>query len=275
MEIDEESVFVNYNSENDYVNTVNFYPNIWGNSYESFIPPTFALYFESEKRFVLFKCVRYGVKFKVEHSIVNRPDPFYLKVLKNPYHFEGSAFVIPTIDNKNFTLWFANAWLCKKNIGELSAVIPVMHVSKFNSYFPYSQTCSHKIYEHISDYEVNKGYVENYSTLTSEFILSIVFSGKKIPFDVILNEDVSVISHIKPIPNFISELVIEKAISNHETCPITLDLIEKETACVTSCFHVFEKESIATWLNDKKNESKCPVCKQQCIISTTTIDSSI
>jgi hypothetical protein len=263
----QESVFAHYDLSNEYSNNVKFYPNIWGNSYESFIPPMFALYFEAEKRFVLFKFTRIGLKFKVENSFVNRDEPFYLKVTGSPFDFQDGSYNIPLVENRSVTLWFANAWLCKKNGVDLNALIPIMHVSNYYPHFTFLHSASHKVYENIIDYDKNKEYINNYTKLTPEYIMSIILSSKKIPFDVICSsEEETIISHVKPIPTYISEIIIENAINKKQTCPITLDEITKDSACVTSCFHVFDKEALTIWLKDKKNNSCCPLCKQKCVM---------
>lgn len=53
--------------------------------------------------------------------------------------------------------------------------------------------------------------------------------------------------------------LINHAVSEHMTCPISMNAIQKSTACVTSCQHIFERESIQHWLADHSN---CPVCRQ-------------
>jgi len=47
-------------------------------------------------------------------------------------------------------------------------------------------------------------------------------------------------------------------------CPITTDEIDIANGAVTSCFHIFEKNAIATWLASDKSKKQCPVCKKEC-----------
>lgn len=61
------------------------------------------------------------------------------------------------------------------------------------------------------------------------------------------------------LQTFTIQALINHAISEHMTCPISMNPIEKDTACVTSCQHIFERESIRHWLTDHSN---CPVCRQ-------------
>jgi hypothetical protein len=58
---------------------------------------------------------------------------------------------------------------------------------------------------------------------------------------------------------FTIQALINHAISENMTCPISMNPIDKSTACVTTCQHIFERDSIAHWLADHAN---CPVCRQ-------------
>ena len=58
---------------------------------------------------------------------------------------------------------------------------------------------------------------------------------------------------------FTIQALIGHAIKENLTCPISMNPIEPSTACITSCQHVFERESIQRWLADHEN---CPVCRQ-------------
>lgn len=61
------------------------------------------------------------------------------------------------------------------------------------------------------------------------------------------------------IPVFVRNILIADAVAKAATCPITMEPITVANAAVTSCFHLFQKEAITTWLRD---HSSCPVCKQ-------------
>lgn len=58
---------------------------------------------------------------------------------------------------------------------------------------------------------------------------------------------------------FTIQALISHAISENMTCPISMNAIKQSTACVTSCQHIFERDSITHWLADHSN---CPVCRQ-------------
>ena len=62
-----------------------------------------------------------------------------------------------------------------------------------------------------------------------------------------------------PIPQFVGNLLIQNARSGRESCPIsTAPYTEIRSLSATSCFHVFETESIERWLVDN---TTCPVCR--------------
>jgi hypothetical protein len=49
-----------------------------------------------------------------------------------------------------------------------------------------------------------------------------------------------------------------------ETCSITGEEIDVTNGAMTSCFHIFEKNAIATWLAMPNSQDKCPVCNCKC-----------
>jgi len=62
----------------------------------------------------------------------------------------------------------------------------------------------------------------------------------------------------------ISNSMIDTAIRDKEVCPISLEPIRKETAaCVSPCYHCFDRESIEQWL---LQSDKCPQCRIKCVI---------
>jgi len=72
---------------------------------------------------------------------------------------------------------------------------------------------------------------------------------------------------LKPIPQRIAWLIAEDSSKSKETCAITTDEISPITAAVTTCFHVFEYESIQEWVNKNPARPTCPVCREVCAIT--------
>ena len=71
---------------------------------------------------------------------------------------------------------------------------------------------------------------------------------------------------LKPIPRRIAWLIAEDASKNKESCPITTNDISPITAAVTSCFHVFETDSLSEWFA-RHPITKCPVCREVCLMT--------
>lgn len=72
---------------------------------------------------------------------------------------------------------------------------------------------------------------------------------------------------LKPIPQRIAWIIAEESSKSKETCAITTDEISPITAAVTTCFHVFEYESILEWVNKNPARPTCPVCREVCAIT--------
>jgi len=66
------------------------------------------------------------------------------------------------------------------------------------------------------------------------------------------------------IPTHAVLALLRDAAIQGSTCPITTEEIDVSNGAVTSCFHLFEKNSIATWLANEKSKKQCPVCKKEC-----------
>jgi hypothetical protein len=80
-------------------------------------------------------------------------------------------------------------------------------------------------------------------------------AGQVPPRNIILPEE---------IPQRIAWIVAEDACKRGEDCSITLDAITPITAAVTSCFHVFDADAIAKWLESTPG-SLCPMCKKAAV----------
>lgn len=69
---------------------------------------------------------------------------------------------------------------------------------------------------------------------------------------------------IKEIPSHAIRLLLLGAVIQEEECPISGIPIDITNGGVTSCFHLFEKDSIARWLALPHTNKKCPICMQSC-----------
>ena len=66
-----------------------------------------------------------------------------------------------------------------------------------------------------------------------------------------------------PLPKHIQTIVLERAESDGQTCPITMAPIRRDTASVTNCGHIFQTAAIQEWLSE--NET-CPECRGICSV---------
>jgi len=64
-------------------------------------------------------------------------------------------------------------------------------------------------------------------------------------------------------PPHLVDSVLTTAEKERKLCPITMEPIRKETAAITSCGHIFQKEAIHEWL---QGNDTCPECRQRCSI---------
>ena len=63
------------------------------------------------------------------------------------------------------------------------------------------------------------------------------------------------------IPKFVAELIKKEAIEKNGMCPISMESFsECNSLRLTSCYHLFESDSLQRWLLSK---SACPLCKQE------------
>jgi hypothetical protein len=58
------------------------------------------------------------------------------------------------------------------------------------------------------------------------------------------------------IPRHIVSDFIDAAIAKNDTCPITLEPFVKETTCMTSCGHLFNREALS------RVTGPCPTCRK-------------
>ena len=65
-----------------------------------------------------------------------------------------------------------------------------------------------------------------------------------------------------PVPKFVADLLIADAVAKAATCPITMEPLKADTAAVTTCFHIFDANAIASWLASDAGNGACAVCRK-------------
>lgn len=63
------------------------------------------------------------------------------------------------------------------------------------------------------------------------------------------------------IPSFVADLIIADAVAKNIPCPITMEPLTKDSATVTSCYHVFDATALAAWVASGADGAP-PVCPQ-------------
>jgi predicted Zn-ribbon and HTH transcriptional regulator len=67
------------------------------------------------------------------------------------------------------------------------------------------------------------------------------------------------------LPDYVAKQLVEKAITENKTCPISLEPIISRNSGVLNCGHVFRGTSLQAHL---QTDNKCPVCRKQPIVPT-------
>jgi hypothetical protein len=228
-------------------------PRIWGTDFKTFLFPLFAVYFEKQKRFGLYRVKVAGIYHIIEPYRTERTDPYYLNPTGNPSNHPLEVYAVNA--QFPFCIWFQEAWLCRKNGSHLSPVIPVMKLTNFLNNCKYTKYFSTTVYE--SPAAIN--WVHQYEMIDKSLVRLATDIALPIPHTP-ATELV-----LPPIPAFVATLLIEDAIAKKQDCSITMEPISATTATVTSCYHVFNKDAIQQWL---ERNTSCPVCKQKCTLSS-------
>jgi len=70
------------------------------------------------------------------------------------------------------------------------------------------------------------------------------------------------------IPQHTVRALLRDAAMQEEQCPITGGDIDITNGAVTSCFHIFDRGAINTWIRMPTSRDKCPVCNTPCNVYT-------
>ncbi len=78
----------------------------------------------------------------------------------------------------------------------------------------------------------------------------------EVPVDRIIRE-----VRVQPLPKAIGDILLANARLGSDTCPIlSIPYKECDKLSISSCFHIFDKESLARW---QSTHSNCPVCRSK------------
>jgi len=231
-------------------------PSVWGMDYKNFLYPIFAIYYEKQKRFGMFRIKMAESYHIIEPYKTERIVPFYFNTTGNPEEPPTEVYIANA--QFSFCTWFQKAWLCKKNGNSMSPIFPVMKISNCAKNCTYNKNCSVAIYESPAALE----WMDRVKTSDKAVSRLAVQNAAFIPYLYVPPKAAST-STSSTIPTFVRNLLIEEAIEKKQDCPITMEPITTDSATVTSCYHVFDKDAIAIWLT---THTTCPVCKQECCL---------
>ena len=80
---------------------------------------------------------------------------------------------------------------------------------------------------------------------------------------------------VEALPRRIAWLIAAEAEKQEESCAITMDTISPLTAAVTTCFHCFDAEAIASWNATRGGgATECPLCKKMCLFTKAYDDAT-
>ncbi len=234
------------------------FPTVWRPHLREMLPPRFAVWYPEKTDYQVFDIQRMA-----NYSVIIKPirpereNPFYFAIenagdrqSRTITIYKPRAFKHSHVD---VAIWFTGAWLCKRSTGRLHATIPIMGVS---DHTPFPLRGNVGIYQN----HVFMNWCINY---THNYVREMTHNRKIYTSIHPFQEHESV--PISEIPKFVATALVKDAIEKGDVvCPITLESITHDNAAVTSCFHIFEKKCIQTWLQEK---SSCPVCKQTCKVT--------
>ena len=225
-------------------------PTLWGPDFKHFLPPVFAVYFEPQERFVLYETKVADVYHVFRPYKAERSEPFYLHTTGHPATHPLDVYMVNA--QVPCCIWYQQAWLCRKNGTGMSPLLPVMRLT--------GSICKYKKYFSVRIYEspAAKIWVDRYSTIDRWLNRLATQISNPIPHRPISEEPAP--PPPSTLPTFVRDLLIDHAIKEGSSCSITLEPLTKESAVVTSCFHIFDRTAITEWL---MTHTTCPVCKQE------------
>jgi hypothetical protein len=235
------------------------FPIVWNGYGRMSLPPRFALWFPERQDFQIVDVNRECYPaFILTNTRTDRGKPFYFANTEPDSSVRMIRVYKPRATRNSeidVLMWFTGGWLCRKNQDRMQAIIPILGVSD-TSKLPFASNLGTVPSECYENWKVHQN-VPEYKQFVRDCLLrgtgqlgSPMKCGTEQPA-------------AKPIPEFVCRALIREAIEKRESCPISLSEFTPETSMsVTSCYHVFETDSLTVWLN---TNSSCPVCKQPCV----------
>lgn len=231
------------------------FPIVWNGHGRMSLPPRFAYWIPERQDFQIVDVNRECYPaFILTNTRTERGKPFYFAATEPDSSVRMIRIYKPRATKHSeidVLMWFTGGWLCRKNQDRMQAIIPILGVSDTTKLpfmgnlgiVPSAEYDAWKPHQTVQDHK--------------QFVRDCLLRGTG-PSPSKIAADTAP----KQIPEFVCRALIREALERGESCPISLGEFTPETnMSVTSCYHVFETESLNSWL---AVNNACPVCKQNC-----------
>ncbi len=159
----------------------------------------------------------------------------------------------------DMAIWHTGGWLCRlRGANQLDPVVPILAVSDPGKLIWSSNVGLHR------NTEAFREWVQFQTPFHHRPIIHNRIMARASRWEDEENAEAPTLPTPDPVPLFVAETLLEKAVAAEETCPISMEPFAKGTVAVTSCFHIFQKAAIEEW---REKHNSCPVCKKVCAIT--------
>jgi hypothetical protein len=235
------------------------FPSVWNGTGRFMMPSLFAVWFPAKEHYQLYKIDREEwPTYKFEETNSARERPFYFAVDPNDDRQSRTITLYrPRArlhSHVQLGIWFTGGWLCKNRANVKVPVVPILAVSDVSKLHYSGSSVS---------VEVTMEYME-WKTFQTAFHYRPIAHNRIPEANREVVREVEVAAAPKAIPEFVAAMLLKKAQEDGQLCPISMDAVWEGKAAVTSCFHVFDRESLGAWHD---SHGTCPLCKQACAVT--------
>jgi hypothetical protein len=154
----------------------------------------------------------------------------------------------------DMAIWHTGGWLCRKAQDQMIPVLPILGVSDpaklpWGTNIGLHKTRDYEDWLHFQTPFFYRPIVHNRMTMVPEATMIPIYD--------------KLAALPTSIPLFVAEALLERAEKAGEECAIAMEPLEKGDVAATSCFHLFQRAALETWMED---HSSCPICKASCSV---------
>jgi hypothetical protein len=221
------------------------------------LPDRFAVWFNAKQTFQIYDVDRSAwPNIQLIPTMTSRTNPYFFA---SDIEYDTRSRTITLYRPRarlhthiNLGMWYTGGWLCKRRENQLHAVVPFIGVSDITKL---TYVGSVGVYEN-EDWSTWKEFQ------APRYIRDILHNRMELPVTEVKSS--KAVTAPTAIPEFVATLLVQKAQQENQTCPITMEELKVGDVGVTSCFHVFQRDALATWVSQ---HTSCPVCKQTCSVT--------